>query len=76
MDFISEIRDFFSENGIVADENVNDGFSVFVCGNVNVIPVPVRSMSMEDAESQHVRLCDAVFGLSGKKVLVPEEGRG
>jgi hypothetical protein len=28
---------------------------------------------MEDAESQHVRLCDAVSGLSGRKVLVPED---
>lgn len=73
MDFISEIRDFFSENGIVADETVNDGFSVFVCGNVNVIPVSVSSVSLESAEKQRVRLSDVVSVLSGKKVLVPED---
>lgn len=73
MDFISEIRDFFSENGIVADETVNDGFSVFVCGNVNVIPVSVSSVSLESAEEQHVRLSDVVSVLPGKKVLVPED---
>lgn len=73
MDFISEIRDFFSENGIVANETVNDGFSVFVCGNVNVIPVSVSSVSLESAEEQHVRLSDVVSVLSGKKVLVSED---
>lgn len=73
MDFISEIRDFFSENGIVANETVNDGFSVFVCGNVNVIPVSVSSASLESAEEQCVRLSDVVSVLPGKKVLVPED---
>lgn len=73
MDFISEIRDFFSENGIVADETVNDGFSIFVCGNVNVIPVSVSSVSLESAEEQRVRLSDVVSVLPGKKVLVPED---
>lgn len=73
MDFISEIRDFFSENGIVANETVNDGFSVFVCGEVNVIPVSVSSVSLESAEEQHVRLSDVVSVLPGKKVLVPED---
>ena len=73
MDFISEIRDFFSENWIVADETVNDGFSVFVCGEVNVIPVSVSSVSLESAEEQHVILSDVVFVLPGKKVLVPED---
>lgn len=73
MDFISEIRDFFSENGIVADETVNDGFSVFVCGEVNVIPVSVSSASLESAEEQRVRLSDVVSVLPGKKVLVPED---
>ena len=73
MDFISEIRDFFSENGIVANETVNDGFSVFVCGEVNVIPVSVSSASLESAEEQRVRLSDVVSVLPGKKVLVPED---
>lgn len=73
MDFISEIRDFISENGIVANETVNDGFSVFVCGNVNVIPVSVSSASLESAEEQCVRLSDVVSVLPGKKVLVPED---
>lgn len=73
MDFISEIRDFLSQNGIVADETVNDGFSVFVCSNVNVIPVSVSSVSLESAEEQHVRLSDVVSVLPGKKVLVPAD---
>lgn len=73
MDFISEIRDFFSQNGIAATETVNDGFGVFVCGNVNVIPVSVSSVSLEVAEEQHVRLSDVVSVLPGKKVLVPED---
>lgn len=73
MDFVSEIRDFLSQNGIAATETVNDGFSVFVCGNVNVIPVSVSSVSLESAEEQHVRLSDVVFVLPGKKVLVPED---
>lgn len=73
MDFISEIRDFFSENGIVANETVNDGFSVFVCSNVNVIPVSVSSTSLESAEEQCVRLSGVVSVLPGKKVLVPED---
>lgn len=73
MDFISEIRDFFSQNGIAATETVNDGFSIFVCGNVNVIPVSVSSVSLESAEEQRVRLSDVVSVLSGKKVLVPED---
>lgn len=73
MDFISEIRDFLSQNGIDATETVNDGFSVFVCGNVNVIPVSVSSVSLESAEEQRVRLSDVVSVLPGKKVLVPED---
>lgn len=73
MDFISEIRDFISENGIVANETVNDGFSIFVCGEVNVIPVSVSSTSLESAEEQCVRLSGVVSVLSGKKVLVPED---
>ena len=73
MDFISEIRDFFSQNGIAATETVNDGFSIFVCGNVNVIPVSVSSVSLESAEEQRVRLSDVVSVLPGKKVLVPED---
>lgn len=73
MDFISEIRDFISENGIVANETVNDGFGVFVCGEVNVIPVSVSSVSLESAEEQRVRLSDVVSVLPGKKVLVPED---
>ena len=73
MDFISEIRDFLSQNGIAATETVNDGFSVFVCGEVNVIPVSVSSVSLESAEEQSVRLSDVVSVLSGKKVLVPED---
>lgn len=73
MDFISEIRDFLSQNGIVADETVNDGFSVFVCGEVNVIPVSVSSASLESAEEQRVRLSEVVSVLPGKKVLVPED---
>lgn len=73
MDFISEIRDFLSENGITATETVNDGFSVFVCGNVNVIPVSVSSVSLESAEEQRVRLSGVVSVLPGKKVLVPED---
>lgn len=73
MDFISEIRDFLSENGIVADETVNDGFCVFLCGEVNVIPVSVSSVSLESAEEQRVRLSDVVSVLPGKKVLVPED---
>lgn len=73
MDFISEIRDFLSQNGIAATETVNDGFSVFVCGTVNVIPVPVSSASLESAEEQCVRLSCVVSVLPGKKVLVPED---
>lgn len=73
MDFISEIRDFLSQNGIAATETVNDGFSVFVCGEVNVIPVPVSSASLESAEEQRVRLSGVVSVLPGKKVLVPED---
>lgn len=73
MDFISEIRDFLSQNGIAATETVNDGFSVFVCGNVNVVPVSVSSTSLESAEKQCVRLSGVVSVLSGKKVLVPED---
>ena len=73
MDFISEIRDFLSQNGIAATETVNDGFSIFVCGEVNVIPVSVSSVSLESAEEQHVRLSDVVSVLPGKKVLVPED---
>lgn len=73
MDFISEIRDFLSENGITATETVNDGFSVFVCVNVNVIPVSVSSVSLESAEEQRVRLSGVVSVLPGKKVLVPED---
>lgn len=73
MDFISEIRDFLSQNGIAATETVNDGFSIFVCGNVNVIPVSVSSVSLESAEEQHVRLSEVVSVLPGKKVLVPED---
>ena len=73
MDFISEIRDFLSQNGITATETVNDGFSVFVCGEVNVIPVSVSSTSLESAEEQCVRLSGVVSVLSGKKVLVPED---
>ena len=73
MDFISEIRDFLSQNGIAATETVNDGFSVFVYGEVNVIPVSVSSVSLESAEEQHVRLSDVVSVLPGKKVLVPED---
>lgn len=73
MDFISEIRDFFSQNGIAATETVNDGFSIFVCGNVNVIPVSVSSVSLESAEEQHVRLSEVVSVLPGKNVLVPED---
>lgn len=73
MDFISEIRDFLSQNGITATETVNDGFSVFVCGEVNVIPVSVSSASLESAEEQRVRLSDVVSVLPGKKVLVPED---
>ena len=73
MVFISEIRDFLSENGSVANETVNDGFCVFLCGEVNVIPVSVSSFSLESAEEQRVRLSDVVSVLSGKKVLVPED---
>lgn len=73
MDFISEIRDFLSQNGIAATETVNDGFSVFVCGEVNVIPVSVSSASLESAEEQRVRLSGVVSVLPGKKVLVPED---
>lgn len=73
MDFISEIRDFLSQNGIVANETVNDGFSVFVCGEVNVIPVSVSSTSLESAEEQRVRLSGVVSVLPGKNVLVPED---
>ena len=73
MDFISEIRDFLSQNGITATETVNDRFSIFVCGNVNVIPVSVSSVSLESAEEQRVRLSDVVSVLPGKKVLVPED---
>lgn len=73
MDFISEIRDFLSQNGIAATETVNDGFSVFVCGNVNVIPISVSSTSLESAEEQYVRLSGVVSVLPGKKVLVPED---
>lgn len=73
MDFISEIRDFLSQNGIAATETVNDGFSVFVCGHVNVIPVSVSSVSLESAEEQCVRLSGVVSVLPGKKVLVPED---
>lgn len=73
MDFISEIRDFLSQNGITATETVNDRFSIFVCGNVNVIPVSVSSASLESAEEQRVRLSDVVSVLPGKKVLVPED---
>ena len=73
MDFISEIRDFLSQNGITTTETVNDGFSVFVCGEVNVIPVSVSSTSLESAEEQRARLSDVVSVLPGKKVLVPED---
>lgn len=73
MDFISEIRDFLSQNGITATETVNDGFSVFVCGTVNVIPISVSSTSLESAEEQYVRLSGVVSVLPGKKVLVPED---
>ena len=73
MDFISEIRDFLSQNGIDATETVNDGFSVFVCGEVNVIPVSVSSASLESAEEQCVRLSGVVSVLPDKKVLVPED---
>ena len=73
MDFISEIRDFLSQNGITATETVNDRFSIFVCGEVNVIPVSVSSVSLESAEEQCVRLSDVVSVLPGKKVLVPED---
>ena len=44
-----------------------------MCGNVNVIPVSVSSVSLESAEEQHVRLSDVVSVLPGKKVLVPED---
>ena len=73
MDFVSEIRDFLSQNGIAATETVNDGFSIFVCGEVNVIPVSVSSASLESAEEQCVRLSGVVSVLPGKKVLVPED---